>query len=43
MTDTTTATRTRVVHRKRGPLDVLIDRTTPWGNPFSARPSTLAR
>lgn len=25
---------TRVVHRKREPFDVLIDRTTKWGNPF---------
>ena len=23
-----------VVHRKREPFDVLIDRTTPWGNHF---------
>jgi hypothetical protein len=43
MTDTIPATRTRVVHRRRERFDVLIDRTTPWGNPYSAKPSTLAR
>lgn len=37
------APRTRIVHRKRAPFDVLIDRTTRWGNPFSAKPSRLAR
>jgi hypothetical protein len=26
--------RPRVVHCKREPYDVLIDRTTKWGNPF---------
>lgn len=26
--------RTRVVHCKKEPYDVLIDRTTKWGNPF---------
>lgn len=25
---------TKVVHCKREPYDVLIDRTTVWGNPF---------
>ena len=25
---------TRVVHCRRSPFDVLIDRTTKWGNPF---------
>lgn len=25
---------TRVVHCKKEPYDVLIDRTTKWGNPF---------
>lgn len=25
---------TKVVHCKRAPYDVLIDRTTKWGNPF---------
>lgn len=24
----------RVVHCRREPYDVLIDRTTPWGNPY---------
>jgi hypothetical protein len=37
-----TAPRTIVVHRNKEPFDVLIDRTTPWGNPFSHKPSTLA-
>lgn len=32
---------TRVVHRNRETFDVLIDRTTPWGNPFSSKPSNL--
>ena len=27
-------TRTRVVHCRRDAYDVLIDRTTQWGNPF---------
>jgi hypothetical protein len=26
--------RTTVVHNKKEPYDVLIDRTTKWGNPF---------
>lgn len=26
---------TSVVHLHRQPYDVLIDRTTPWGNPFT--------
>jgi hypothetical protein len=26
--------RPRVVHCKREPHDVLIDRTTKWGNPY---------
>lgn len=26
--------RTRVVHLKKEPFDVLIDRRTRWGNPF---------
>lgn len=26
--------KTRVVHCKKEPYDVLIDRTTKWGNPF---------
>lgn len=34
---------TRVIHLRDGPYDVLIDRTTPWGNPFTHKPSTLAK
>lgn len=26
--------KTRVVHCKKQPFDILIDRTTIWGNPF---------
>lgn len=26
---------TKVVHCKKEPYDVLIDRTTKWGNPFN--------
>ncbi len=26
--------KTKVVHCKREPYDILIDRTTKWGNPF---------
>lgn len=26
---------TQVVHRNKEPYDVLIDRSTPWGNPFT--------
>ena len=29
---------TRVVHCKREPYDVLIDRSTMWGNPFRTGP-----
>jgi Domain of unknown function (DUF4326) len=32
-----------VVHCKKEPFDVLIDRTTIWGNPFSHKPGTRAR
>ena len=32
-----------VVHCKRDPFDVLIDRTTMWGNPFSFKPGTRAK
>ena len=32
-----------VVHCKKSPYDVLIDRTTIWGNPFSHKPGTRAR
>lgn len=34
---------TRVVHCKREPYDVLIDRSTKWGNPYSHRPGTVAK
>jgi hypothetical protein len=34
---------TRVVHRNKEPFDVLCDRTTPWGNPFSHKDGTLAK
>ena len=30
----TTTTTTRVVHCKKEPFDLLIDRRTKWGNPF---------
>ena len=33
---------TTVVHRRED-HDVLIDRTTPWGNPFTHGPSSLAK
>lgn len=33
--------RTIAVHMSSG-CDVLIDRTTPWGNPFTHKPSALA-
>jgi len=32
-----------VVHCKREPFDVLIDRTTIWGNPFSHKDGTKAK
>ena len=32
-----------VVHCKREPYDVLIDRTTIWGNPFSHKDGTKAK
>ncbi len=31
-----------VVHCKREPYDVLVDRTTIWGNPFSHKDGTRA-
>jgi len=31
-----------VVHINKDPYDVLIDRTTIWGNPYSHRENTLA-
>lgn len=33
----------RVVHLHKDSFDVLIDRTTPWGNPFSHKQGTRAR
>lgn len=35
--------RTRVVHCKRERYDIYIGRPSPWGNPYSDRPGTLAR
>jgi hypothetical protein len=32
----------KVVHCKRDPFDVLIDRSTKWGNPFSHKEGTKA-
>ena len=32
-----------VVHCKKSPYDVLIDRTTKWGNPYSHKKGTLAK
>jgi hypothetical protein len=34
---------TKVVHCKKEPYDVLIDRSTKWGNPFSHKQGTKAR
>lgn len=34
---------TRVVHCKKEPFDVLIDRSTKWGNPFSHKVGTKAK
>jgi hypothetical protein len=33
---------TRVVNRRREAFDVYIGRPSPWGNPFSHMPDTLA-
>lgn len=33
---------TKVVHVNYEPYDVLIDRTTKWGNPYSHKEGTLA-
>lgn len=33
----------RVVHLNKEPYDVLIDRTTIWGNPYSHKDNTLAK
>ena len=32
-----------VVHCKKESYDVLVDRTTIWGNPFSHKPKTRAK
>lgn len=33
----------KVVHCQKEPYDVLIDRTTKWGNPYSHKDGTLAK
>lgn len=32
----------KVVHHRKEPYDILIDRTTKWGNPFSNKKGTKA-
>jgi hypothetical protein len=32
-----------VVHCEKEPYDILIDRTTVWGNPYSHKDGTLAK
>lgn len=34
---------TRIVHCKKEPYDVLIDRTTKWGNPYSHLKNSRAK
>ena len=34
---------TRVVHWRKEPYDVMIDRSGPYGNPFSHKPGTKAQ
>lgn len=34
---------TKVVHCRKDEFDVLIDRTSKWGNPYSHKNGTLAR
>lgn len=34
---------TKVVHCNKESYDILIDRTTPYGNPFSHKEGTLAK
>ena len=34
---------TRVVNRRKEPFDVYIGRPSPYGNPFSDKPDTLAK
>ena len=36
-------TKPRVVHCKKEKFDVYIGRPSPWGNPYSHLPGTLAR
>lgn len=36
-------TRARVVHCKREPFDVYIGRPSIWGNPYSHKPSAIAK
>ena len=33
----------KIVHCRKDEYDILIDRTTKWGNPFSHKDSTLAK
>lgn len=35
--------KTTVVHCKKKPFDIYIGRPSRWGNPFSSKPSTLAK
>jgi hypothetical protein len=34
---------TKVVHCKVEPYDIYIGRPSPWGNPFTHKPGTLAK
>lgn len=34
---------TRIVHINKEPYDILVDRTTMWGNPYSHKDGTLAK
>lgn len=34
---------TKVVHCKKDDFDILIDRTSKWGNPYSHKENTLAK
>lgn len=35
--------KTTVVHCQKSPYDILIDRSTPYGNPYSHKEGTLAK
>lgn len=35
--------KTTVVHHNKEPYNILIDRTTPYGNPYSHKDGTLAK